>query len=169
MMFKFIPKLLFVSYVLFSFISLSNCTRDEDEFSSLERIESNKAESVSLLSAKYDAEPFDCKALEKQLHKSVILDTTVIGIIKKGNGNYLKARINTDCKEKYFAELFCDEEIIEKFNRTKTNSMLIVADINRVSAMDLIIDADSLSGKSAFIGREKICLIQGDCLAILEN
>lgn len=169
MMFKFIPKLLFVSYVLFSFISLSNCTRDEDEFSSLERIESNKAESVSLLSAKYDAKPFDCKALKEQLHKSVILDTTVIGIIKKGNGNYLKARINTDCKEKYFAELFCDEEIIENFNRTKTNSMLIVADINRVSEMELIIDADSLGGKSAFIGREKICLIQGDCLAILEN
>lgn len=166
---KLIPKILFVSYVLFSFISLSDCSRREDDFSSLERMESKKAESVRWLAAKYDAEPFDCGILQEQLYKSVILDTTVIGVIKKGNGSYLRARINTDCKEKYFAELFCDEEIIEKFKRTTTNSILLVADIKSVSEQDFFIDADSLGGKTASIGKERICLIQGDCLAILEN
>lgn len=162
-------KFLLVFYTIFSILSLSNCKKSEDENSSLDLIKINKIESIQFLSTKYNAIPFDCSIIEDLVNKSVVLDTTVIGIVKRGNENYIKAQIKSDCKSKYFAELSCSEKIIQEFGLTKSNSILLVAEIKSIIKQDYAVKADSLYGKETHLGTEQVSLLLGNCLAILEN
>ncbi|MBS3944302.1 MAG: hypothetical protein KGZ42_02290 [Melioribacter sp.] len=162
-------KLLFILYTLFSLISLSNCTKNRDDYTTLDQINNNKAESIRLLSSKYNAEPFECSAIEKLVNKSVVIDTTVICIVKKENDNYIRAEIKSDCKVKYYAELLCNEQIIQEFNRTKSYSLLLVADIKGIAQQNYVINADSLSGEESHLGSEKVYLLFGYCRALSEN
>lgn len=162
-------RLLFIFYTIFSLLSLSNCTKSNDNYSSLDQIKNHHADSIRLLSDRFDAKRFDCDDPMHAINKSVLLDSTILGIRKQNGKYYLKAKVNTDCKAEYYAELKCSEEIIEAFNKTKSNNALIAARIENVSFSDYIMETDSLSGKEKLISAGKVFLMHGECIALLEN
>ena len=162
-------KLLLVLYTIFSLLSLSNCTKSRDDYSSLDQIKSRQADSIRLLSDRFDAERFDCDDPMRAINKAVLLDSTILGIRKQNNNYYLKAKINTGCKGEYFADLKCSGKLITAFNKTKSNYALLAAKIENVSISDYIMEADSLGGKEKVINSGIVFLLHGECLELLEN
>ncbi len=166
---KIISKILFLSYAAYLFVSHSYCTKNENDDSTLDLIKLQKVEAVEFLSAKYNAVPFNRKLINNIVNKTVVIDTNVIDLFKKGKDYFLKAEIISDTIEKCYAELICNDEIIHKFNLTKTNSLILVAEIKSISELNYDISADSLNGKDSLLGNEKIFLLRGNCLALIEN
>lgn len=150
-------------------VSHSYCTKEENDESTLDLIKLKKVEAVEFLTAKYNAVPFNRELIRNIVNKAVVIDTNIIGLFKKGEDYFLKAEIISDTIEKYYAELICNDEIIHEFNSTKTNSLLLAAEIKSISELNYDISADSLNGKDSLLGNEKIFLLRGNCLALIEN
>ena len=169
LLFNLFIRFFSVTYILFSIITLSNCTDDRSGDSVLDQIKSRQADSVRLLTDRFDAERFACDNPMSSVNKSVILDTTILGVQKRDGNYFIKAEIKTDCNQKYFTELKCSGKIIEAFHRTKSNDALIVARVESITVSEYITETDSLSNRSPIINAGKIFLLHGECLALIEN
>lgn len=141
----------------------------EKNLSSLEKIKSQKSNLINYLSKKYDAEVFDGSATVELLNKNVVLDSNIVSVQKINDEYLIKAEINIDSDKKYYAYLKCDDAVIEKFYNTKTNKVLIAAKINSFNEVDMLADADSLSGGKSLVNLGKSILLYGECLALVEN
>ncbi len=110
---------------------------------------------------------FSCN-LENIFSAPVVMDTVILGIKKNNNAYYIRAKINTGCNKKYFAELRCGSEIVEQFNLTKSNYALLAAKITKTVNYDLTAEADSLEGEKSLLNLGNAVLLSGECLAFAE-
>jgi hypothetical protein len=157
---------LFACYIIFSLVTLQNCKYNKEESTS-EKLVQKKQEASKLLLQKFDAELFNCN-INSILNKTAVLDTLLLGISQRGTEKYLKARVVTSCGDKYFAKLKCSEEIIEKYNRTKSNRAYLAAKITRIDKVDLFANADTLDGKCSELVLGKSILLSGECISLVE-
>lgn len=127
----------------------------------------NKQKASEFMVRNFNAELFLCNP-RSILKKTAILDTLILGISKQGNDNFLKARVFTNCSEKYFAKLRCNANIVEKFNKTKSNRALLAVKVERTDNIDISASADSLDGKINEFVLDKAILLTGECLALHE-
>jgi hypothetical protein len=157
---------LILSYIGFSLISLSGCSKKDEDFSYREQ-QSQHNQTIKLFAENFNAEVFNCDT-RLILNKTVVLDTLIIGVRNQGNKFIVKARITGDCDKKYFAELNCSKEIAEKFYSTKSNYAVIVARISCITDCDLVAEVDSLDGKASQMELGNAVLLTGECLALAE-
>lgn len=163
---KILPNVLVLGYVAISLLSLSNCT-SKDDYTTNDRLNSAKQKTASLLLQKYNAELFNINS-EQILNHTVVLDSTLIGIIEKEGQYFLRAKVKLKGNKKYFAELKCSPEIVDLYRRTKSNSVFIAAIISRIDDCSRFAETDSLDGKNSQLNLGKSILLGGECLAIVE-
>lgn len=158
---------LLVVYIAVSLLSLENCTTRKDNASTAEKLVQNKTEIIKLLLNEFDAEVFDC-TVKDIFRKAIVLDTTLLGISRKDGEVFLSAKVNNPCVDKYFVKLKCTNEILEQFNKTKTNNAVIAAKVYRIDNEKLVANADSLDGADPAINLGNTIILTGECLAIRE-
>ncbi|NJD23464.1 MAG: hypothetical protein FIA82_12485 [Melioribacter sp.] len=164
---KSTPKIFVLSYVVFSLLTLANCSNKHDNISYDQFILRNR-ETAQQLAYQNNAELFDCKQIDFILNKSVVADSTIIGTIKR-NGNYfLKALINNSCDKNIYTTLACSEEIIERYNKIKSNHVYLAAKITKIENINTIAEVDSLDGRSVYLNRDNSVMLSGECLAFAE-
>ena len=163
---KIVRTLLIPVYVALSLITLSNCAKTGDS-NTIERLDSAKQNTASLLMQNFDAELFDINSA-RLLNRPVVLDSSLIGIREKEGHYFLRAEISVKSSKKYFAELKCSREIADTFYRTKSNSALLAAKISRIDDYSLFAEADSLDGGKSQFNIGKSILLSGECLALVE-
>jgi len=166
---RHLSKVLLLVYSIFSLMTLSNCTKDKNEYSALDDISNSRRIKLHLLADEYNAVYFDCNEINKILNKNTILDTTVVQIQKNEGVYVIKAKVNTDCTKEIFAELKCTGDVYKKFSRTKTNHLYIAAHVDSVNVTELTAEVDALTKGSAQINLGKTFLLTGECLALVEN
>ncbi len=166
---KSIPKFFILGYVVFSFLTLTNCSNKHDYDSiSYDQFVLRNREKAQLLVQQNNAELFNCKQIEFILNKTVVADSTVIGTFKR-NGNYfLKALINNPCGKNIYTTLACSEEIIKRYNSIKSNHVFLAAKITKIENVNTIAEVDSLDGKSMYLNRNNSVMLSGECLAFAE-
>lgn len=160
-------NVIFVSYIGISLLSLENCSNHKEDSSTADQLIGKKAGVVKLLLQEFDAEVFDC-TIKKIFSKPVVLDTTLLGITRKNGEFFLSAQINASCVKEYFVRLRCSQEVIEQFNKTKSNNAIIAAKLTRMDKEQLIANADSLEGANPAIDLGETVIFSGECLAIRE-
>jgi len=163
-----ISQLILISYIAFSLVSLQNCTKHEQDDSTSEQLSHDKAEVVKFLLQKFNAEVFDCNS-QIVLEKTVVADTTLIGVFEKGSETYLNAQIKTDCSKKYFVRLKCSEEVLAQYRKTKSNNAIIAATFNRIDNAEVIANVDSLDGANPAINLGESVILSGVCYEIRET
>lgn len=164
-----VVRFLSVIYILFSIFTLGNCTDKSKSDSALERIKAREADSIRILTDRFDAEQFMCDNPIDTVNKCVILDTTIIDVQNRNGLYFIRAEIKTGCRQQYFAELKCSNKIVESFNKTKSNDALVVARVISITATDYLAEADSLGGSNPILNTGIVFLLQGECLALLDN
>lgn len=155
-----------LTYVAVSLITLSNCTKIEDS-TTIDRLNSAKQKTVSLLLHKFDAEIFNINS-KQILNRTVVLDSTLIGIVENEGQFFLRAEVKLKGSKKYFVELKCSPEIVDSYYRTKSNSALIAAKISRIDDCSTFAETDSLEGNMSQFNLGKSILLSGECLALVE-
>ncbi len=164
---KNIPQLFILCYIVFSFLTLTNCTNKHDNISYDQFVLRNREEAQRLV-RQNNAELFNCTQMDFILNKTIVADSTIIGTVKK-NGNYfLKALINNPCGKSIYTTLACSEEIIERYNSTKSNHVFLAAKITKIENVNTIAEIDSLDGKSMYLNRNNSVMLSGECLAFAE-
>ena len=166
---KSTPKIFVLSYVVFSLLTLTNCSKQHsnNEISYDQFVQKNR-ETAQQLAYQNNAEIFDCKQIDLILNKTIIADSTIIGTIKR-NGNYfLKALINNSCNKNIYTTLACSEEIIERYNKIKSNHVYLAAKITKIENINTIAEVDSLDGRSVYLNRDNSVMLSGECLAFAE-
>ena len=153
-------------YITFSLISLSACSKRNDDLSFDEQV-AQKRNTVKLLLEKYNADLFVCGS-EVVLEKPVVLDSIILGIKKEGQDYYIKARIKSACTKKYFAELKCDKEIIEQVNHAKSSAAYLAVKIYKVDGCNMVAETDTLDGSKSELYLGNAYLLSGECLAFSE-
>lgn len=164
-----IPNFFILGYIVFSFLTLTDCTNkhDNDNISYDQFILKNR-ETAQRLIQQNNAELFDCMQLNFILNKTVVADSTIIGTFKR-NGNYfLKALINNSCGKNIYTTLACSEEIIIRYNSTKSNHVFLAAKITKIENVNTIAEVDSLDGRSVYLNRNNSVMLSGECLALAE-
>jgi hypothetical protein len=166
---KGIPQLLILSYIIFSFLTLTNCTnRHNNDDISYDQLTQKNRETARQLIHQNKAELFDCKQIDFILNKTIVADSTVTGTIEKNGKFYLKASINNSCGEKIFTMLNCSAEIYDQYNNGKSNHIILTAKITKIEKVNSIEEADSLDGKSVYLSGGTSILLTGECLAFAE-
>ncbi len=158
---------LFYSYIVFSLLSLENCAKSGDDSSTADQLVRNKAAVVKLMLQEFDAQVFDCST-QNIFSKPVVVDTTLMSISRNGEEVYLNAQVNLSCTKKYFVRLRCSQDVLEQFNKTKSNNALLAAKFTRMDNEKLIANADSLDGSNPAINLGETVIFSGECLAIRE-
>lgn len=158
---------LLIAYVFISIISLENCTTKQEYSSTADRLTQKKIEAMKILLNEFDAQAFNYTTKDI-FRKSIVLDTTLLGISKKDGIVFLSAKINGSSLQKYFVKLKCSPAIVEQFNNTKSNDAIIAAKISRLDNEKVIANADSLDGADPSIYLGETILLSGECLAIKE-
>jgi len=166
---KSIPKIFVLSYVIFSLLTLTNCIKqhNNDNISYDQFVQRNQ-ETAQRLVYQNKAELFDCKQIDFILNKKVVADSTIIGIVKRNGSYYLKAVINNSCGKNIYTTLNCSKEIVERYNKTKSNHIFLAAKITKIEKLNLIAEADSLDGRSVYLNRNNSVMLSGECLALAE-
>ena len=157
---------LFLGYLAFSLFTLPACTGKSDG-STYDNQLSQKRNVAHLLIDKYDAEMFEC-GTQEILKKTVVLDSIILGIKKTGGNYIIKAKVNTECNKKYYAELKCSKEIADQFQQTNSNAAYLAAQIHRVDSYSMIAEADSIDGTTSNLHLGNTLLLSGECLALAE-
>lgn len=166
---KSIPQLFILSYIIFSFLTLTNCTnRHNNGDISYDQFVQRNREIAPQLVYQNKAELFDCKQIDFILNKTVVADSTVVGTVGKNGKFYLKAFINNSCGEKIFTILSCPEKIYDQYNNGRSNHIILAAKITKIEKLNPIAEADLLDGKSTFIRGNNSILLTADCLALAE-
>ena len=166
---KSIPKLLILCYIVFSLLTLANCTNQHNNDNiSYDQFTQKNQETAKLLVYQNKAELFDCKQIDFILNKTVVADSTVVGTLENNGRFYLKASINNSCEKKIFTILNCSEQIYDKYSNGKSNHVFFAAKITKVEKLIPIAEADSLDGKSIFIHGNNSVLLTGECIAFIE-
>ena len=164
---SFLFSALLIVYVIISIISLENCTTKQEYSSTSDQLNQKKVEAVKIFLNEFDAQAFNF-ATKDIFRKSIVLDTTLLGISRKDGNVFLSARVNGSSLQKYFVKLKCSRAIVEQFNKTKSNNAIIAAKISRIDNEKIIATADSLDGADTSIYLGKTILLSGECLAIKE-
>ena len=165
---KSIPQLLILSYITFSFLTLTNCTNRHNDDISYDQFVQKNRETAQRLIHQNKAELFDCKQIDFILNKTVVADSTVTGTIKKNGKYYLKTSINNSCGKKIFAILNCPGKIYDQYNNGRSNHIILAAKITKIEKLNPIAEADSLDGKSVYLSGSTSILLTGECLAFAE-
>lgn len=167
--FKCIPKLFVLIYVIFSLVTLTNCSnRHNNGNISYDQFVQRNQETAQQLIQQNNAELFDCKQIDFILNKKVVADSTIIGTIKKNGSYYLKALINNSCGKNICTTLNCSEEIVDRYNKTKSNHVFLAAKITKIENVNTIAEVDSLDGRSIYLNRNNSVMLSGECLAFAE-
>lgn len=156
----------FTGYIIFSLISLQNCKYSRDESTS-EKLVQEKHKIAKLMMNEFSAEMFDCNA-KSILNKTIILDTLLIGISRRGSEYHLNAEVFTSCGKKHFAKLLCSKEIVKQFEASKTNRAYIAAKITRIDNSEIYADTDTLDGKRSELALGSSILLSGECISMNE-
>lgn len=164
---SFLFSALLIVYVIISIISLENCTTKQEYSSTSDQLNQKKVEAVKIFLNEFDAQAFNF-ATKDIFRKSIVLDTTLLGISRKDGNVFLSARVNGSSLQKYFVKLKCSRDIVEQFNKTKSNNAIIAAKISRIDNEKIIATADSLDGADTSIYLGETILLSGECLAIKE-
>ncbi|MDP3582610.1 MAG: hypothetical protein Q8S39_11805 [Ignavibacteria bacterium] len=159
--------LLFYTYIGFSLLSLENCTKGGEDSSTADRLVHNKDAVVKLMLQEFDAQVFDCST-QNIFSRPVVVDTTLMSISRNGEDVFLSAQVNLSCAKKYFVKLKCSQEVLEQYNKTKSNNAIIAARFTRMDNEELIANADSLDGTNPTIHLGETVILSGECLAIKE-
>lgn len=163
---KILANVLMPIYVAVSLITLSNCTKTDDS-ATIERLNSAKQKTASILLQKFDAEIFDIHS-KQILNRPIVLDSTLIGVVKNGGQYFLRAEVKLNGDKKYFAELKCSTEIVDSYYRTKSNAAFIAARISRIDDCSMYAETDSLEGNKSQFNLGKSIFLRGECLALVE-
>lgn len=163
---KILPIVPVLAYVAVSLITLFNCTKTDDP-ATIDRLNSSKQKTASLLLHKFDAEIFNINS-KQILSRPVVLDSTLIGIVENGGQYFLRAEVKLKGSKKCFAELKCSPEIVDSYYRTKSNSALIAAKISRIDDCSTFAETDSLEGNMSQFNLGESILLSGECLALAE-
>lgn len=158
---------LFYSYIGFSLLSLENCTKSSEDSSTADQLVQKKETVVKLLLQEFDAQVFDC-TIKNIFSKPVVVDTTILGVSRNGEDVFLSAQVNQSCAKRYFVKLKCSQEVLEQYNKTKSNNAILAARFTRMDNEDLIANADSLDGTNPTINMGETVIFSGECLAIRE-
>jgi hypothetical protein len=165
---KSIPQFLILSYITFSFLTLTNCTNRHNDDISYDQFVQKNRETARRLVHQNKAELFDCKQIDFILNKTVVADSTVTGTINKNGKYYLKASINNSCGEKIFTMLSCPGKIYDQYNNGRSNHIILAAKITKIEKLNPIAETDSLDGKSVYLSGNTSILLTGECLAFAE-
>jgi hypothetical protein len=158
-----------LGYLLFSFFTLTNCSKNShNDKQSYSQFQQQNKETARRLIKEYRANTFDCKKINFILDQKVVIDSTIIGVLEKRDGYYLKALINNSCEQKIYAILKCSSKILNHYESLKSNRAYIVASINKVDNVNNIVETDSLDGKLTYLQGNNSILLTGECLAIEE-
>lgn len=163
---KLIVTTVVLVYVFFSLINLSNSTKNES-LSENEKIAIHKHITINMLKLKFNATEFKCNSLNI-IGKNVIIDTTLIGSYKEKDVFSLKAKINIDCKEKYFVKLICSEKLFNQATKSKNGHLILVAKINSYNYSKIELEAETFDKKFKTINEDNY-ILSGECLSILET
>ncbi|MFA5805460.1 MAG: hypothetical protein WC879_12535 [Melioribacteraceae bacterium] len=159
-----------LGYILFSFFTLTNCLKNShNDGQSYSQLQQQNKETVQQLINEYRANTLDCKKINSILNQKVVIDSTIIGVLERRDGYYLKALINNSCEQKIYAILKCSSKIPDHYRSLKSNRAYIVASINKVDNIKTIAEADSLDGRSNFINGNNSILLTENCLALAET
>lgn len=161
-----IAPLLFL-YLAVSLVSLSDCGKDNSD-GAYDFLQKEKNKIANVLINDFNATIFDCGKVEEALNSVTVLDSTIIGITEREGNYFIKARINTGCKEKFFAELKCDKNVVNKFSKSRSNKAFLVAQIEIINDSQIVAEVDSLSGNNSLIEIGNVLLLKGECLAYNE-
>lgn len=166
---KSIPKIFILSYVIFSLLTLTNCTKQHNNDNiSFDQFVLKNRETAQQLVQQNNAELFDCKQIDFILNKTVVADSTIIGTIKRNGSYLLKAVINNSCGKNIYTTLTCSEEIIKLYSKIKSNHVFLAAKITKIENVNTIAEVDSLDGKSMYLNRNNSVMLSGECLAFAE-
>lgn len=163
----FLFHLLFYSYIGFSLFSLENCTKNGEDSSTADQLVQKKEAVVKLMLQEFDAQVFDCST-QNIFSKPVVVDTNMLGVFRNGEDIFLSAQVNLSCAKKYFVKLKCSQEVLEQYNKTKSNNAILAARFTRMDNEELIANADSLDGTNPTINLGETVIFSGECLAIKE-
>jgi hypothetical protein len=161
-----IASLLFL-YLAVSLVSLSDCGKDNSD-GTYDFLQKEKNKIASVLISDFDATMFDCGKIEEALNSVTVLDSTIVGIIEREGDYFIKAKITTGCEGKFFAVLKCDKNVVNKFNKSRSNKAFLVAQIETINNSQMVAEVDSLSGKNSLIEIGNVLLLKGECLAYNE-
>ena len=166
---KSIPKLIILGYIIFSLLTLTYCSKQQNNGGkSYDQFVKLSLETAQNLAYNYNAELFDCKQIDFILNKKVVADSTIIGTIKRNGSYFLKALVNNSCGKNIYTTLTCSQDIIEHYNRIKSNHVYLAAKILRIENLNTITEIDSLDGKSKYLSRNNSVMLSGECLAFAE-
>ncbi len=150
----------------FSVLSLSGCDKKNEKLTFEQQIQ-KRSHTIKLLEERFGAQLLDCNTIQS-VNKVVILDTLILGIRKEADDFIIRAKINNNCRKKYYTELKCSKEIAEQFNQTKSNCNILAARIDKMYDYKLIAETDSLSGENPQLDLGNSVLLTGECLALME-
>jgi len=166
---KSIPQLFILSYIVFSLLTLTNCSNQHNNNDiSYDQFAKRNRETAQRLIHQNKAELFDCKQIDFILNKTVVADSIVVGTVKKNGRFYLKASINNSCEKKIFTTLNCSGKIYDQYNNGKSNHIILAAKITKIEKLNPITEADSLDRKSVYLSGNTSILLTGECLAFAE-
>lgn len=166
---KYFLRILFPGYILFSFFTLTNCSKNsEDDGQSYSKLLGHIKLTEQKLIQEFHAGTFNCNDINSLLNQKVILDSTIISVIKIEDGNYFKALINNPCNRKIYAILKCSQKAVCDYESFKSNRAFLVAFISKIESINRIAEADSLDGRTNFINENNSILLTADCLALAE-
>ena len=157
---------LILFYLAFSLFSLTSCSK-KNEGIDYEEQKNFRSHTIKLLEEKFDAKLLTA-GVNKIVNKNLVLDSTVLSIKKVNDEYFIKARINANCDKKYFADLKCSREIIDAFNKSKSNYVIMAAKIFQVIEYNVIAESDSLSGEKSSLNLGNAVLLTGECLALAD-
>ena len=166
---QYLFNILIPCYILISLLTLTNCSKNSnDNEQSYTQFQQQNKETARKLINEFHANVFNCKQINSILNQKVVMDSTIVGIVERGDGYYLKASINNLCDRKIYAILKCSSKIMDYYENIKSNRAFVVASINKVDNINSIAEADSLDGKSNFINGNNSILLTAECLALAE-
>lgn len=157
---------LILFYLAFSLFSLTACSKKNEGFD-YEQQENFRSHTIKTLEEKFDAKLLT-GGINKVMNMNVVLDSTVLGIEKVNDEYFIKARVNVNSDKKYFANLKCSQEILDAFNKTKSNYVIMAARILQVLDYNITADSDSLSGGKSSLNLGNAVLLTGECLALAD-
>lgn len=158
-----------LGYIIISFLYNPNYVQKSTLYDqSFEQFQNMNRQKARLLLNEYNAEMFDCNNTGRLLNKTIVLDSTIVGISGHDGKYFLKASIRSDCDKKVYAMIKCSLKVMQQYNRGRSNHAFITAVINKVENINTIAEADSLDGDSAYLKTGSSILLTGDCLALTE-
>lgn len=158
---RIILPILFIGYLAFSMITLSDLERDgSDPYH-------NKAKVHKY--AINTPERFDCEKINEILNHTVVMDSTLMQIITREDGIYLRADVINSCNKKIIALLKCSPGDIKKLRHEKINRGFLTANIFKIEEVNPIAQSDSLDGTTIFIATEKTTILTGEFLSFIEK